>query len=812
MAIDKTKIPINLQNIEDFKGDCDGAYVTGKKQQGMSDNEKVQALNNIQGKDYDAESFSGLGKKILSKNIVQLRSGNAKNVLDQSFFEDGEGNPLTNTVFVIQYDYDLDGGTIEIPDGCTLKFDGGSIKNGKIRSDGFFIVSDLYQIFYDIEFNALSDNNLLAIDNIYVKTLVSTGYFNRKTNSIVDVNSTVNRRYTWKITGTSTSPTTSGSAVNVTIGSTTYRVATVDSDGHYVLCFNPALAVGVDGSGNMVTGTVENLSGIIFFAVSPLTYTYNTKVLNKEIHPEWFGAKGDNVNDDSIAFNSALDLAYYADAIVRIGGGQYKLNDTLVINTHTNLIGDAPITDNNTKGCFCVSTDMGMVVFDNSNPRGGYNLKNIGFRPSSDANKHNYIGIKIYHSQNPSEICNVGFYHPNVGIDIEAIGGVQALRIKNYNIWSEEGNGIPETIAVRGSKKLAGWYNSNYFRPGFCAYCYVVKFEGGGNNVLDGGSCETNSYLYPVISLDKQATLIVKSCLYRETGKIAVIRNSSILKFEGDSYFYGILDCDDSSYIKYFSPNIQSRRSIMSNSYISNDVVLAHYKLFPKNVKLWYETISKSIVKPTFSDIGSYQTIKANGRLYAKRGGALLPMGGIDINGKTIAFRVLSPAGYTPPTGNNRHYPLYLNISESNAIMLSQGGSEGNPNISILYMPNEVRVCAIEKGEQFVFLPSQTASYVLNTIRFYQNDYLLISDIYILDKSSDKITGIEELKIIDALNNMDGYVSYGDSLLGYNKGATTDRPTGMTSADEGFEYFDTTLHKPVYWNGSGWVDATGVSA
>lgn len=39
-------------------------------------------------------------------------------------------------------------------------------------------------------------------------------------------------------------------------------------------------------------------------------------------------------------------------------------------------------------------------------------------------------------------------------------------------------------------------------------------------------------------------------------------------------------------------------------------------------------------------------------------------------------------------------------------------------------------------------------------------------------------------------------------------GATTDRPTGMTS---GFCYFDTTLGKPIWWNGTGWVDATGTA-
>lgn len=44
------------------------------------------------------------------------------------------------------------------------------------------------------------------------------------------------------------------------------------------------------------------------------------------------------------------------------------------------------------------------------------------------------------------------------------------------------------------------------------------------------------------------------------------------------------------------------------------------------------------------------------------------------------------------------------------------------------------------------------------------------------------------------------------SLL--DKGTTANRPT-LTSTDGGFCYFDTDLGKPIYWQGTKWVDATG---
>lgn len=41
-------------------------------------------------------------------------------------------------------------------------------------------------------------------------------------------------------------------------------------------------------------------------------------------------------------------------------------------------------------------------------------------------------------------------------------------------------------------------------------------------------------------------------------------------------------------------------------------------------------------------------------------------------------------------------------------------------------------------------------------------------------------------------------------------GPTTDRPTSDLWA--GRQYFDTTLGQPIWFDGSGWVDATGTAA
>ena len=50
------------------------------------------------------------------------------------------------TIYEIRYDFDLDGGTLEVPEGCVLDFKGGSFSNGTIVGNNTTIISGLTQI------------------------------------------------------------------------------------------------------------------------------------------------------------------------------------------------------------------------------------------------------------------------------------------------------------------------------------------------------------------------------------------------------------------------------------------------------------------------------------------------------------------------------------------------------------------------------------------------------------------------------------------------------------------------------------------
>ena len=80
----------------------------------------------LKDKEYNPRDFSGLGRVVLRKNIVE-----GINTLTQAMIN------KSNTIYVIQYDFTL-GEDITIPENCIFKFDGGSISNGTLEGS-FYI-------------------------------------------------------------------------------------------------------------------------------------------------------------------------------------------------------------------------------------------------------------------------------------------------------------------------------------------------------------------------------------------------------------------------------------------------------------------------------------------------------------------------------------------------------------------------------------------------------------------------------------------------------------------------------------------------
>lgn len=70
-------------------------------------------------------NFRAYGHKVLRENIIECR-----NILEQYMIEDA------NTIYYVYLEYDLDGKTIDIPNGSSLFWRGGKFNNGTIRIAG----------------------------------------------------------------------------------------------------------------------------------------------------------------------------------------------------------------------------------------------------------------------------------------------------------------------------------------------------------------------------------------------------------------------------------------------------------------------------------------------------------------------------------------------------------------------------------------------------------------------------------------------------------------------------------------------------
>lgn len=113
-----------------------------KSIQGLSiiDSEDIVAEVNTQeqtslllaNKNYNEADYSGLGRIYLRKNITKVTNPTTGalvtvNLLTQDMIS------KENTIYIIQYDYDLNEQTITIPDNSILLFEGGHISSGTIN-------------------------------------------------------------------------------------------------------------------------------------------------------------------------------------------------------------------------------------------------------------------------------------------------------------------------------------------------------------------------------------------------------------------------------------------------------------------------------------------------------------------------------------------------------------------------------------------------------------------------------------------------------------------------------------------------------
>ena len=300
-------------------------------------------------KNYNAGEFSGLGRVYLRKNIV-----NGKNVLTQEMIN------KPNTIYIIQYDYDLDNEEINIPENCTLQFEGGSLNNGTLNGNNTFI-NNAHQSL-DVILRGIFTNNIIYTsytkkkhdDSKRLNNLISLFNTNNNLKIIFDENYNISKKL-------------------VLINNTNIEGYNIKGE----KSFKSKIIINSDFADNeviVVNGAILSISisGLMILGNNKIKYglsTLNTYVLGKisNIYIENFVIAG-------IAIRGAEQLIISNCRIYNCGCGifltNYNFNENDIYE-YSNLVGvgnnNATTLDNN----YIINCDSGIYI------KGAYDTKMI---------------------------------------------------------------------------------------------------------------------------------------------------------------------------------------------------------------------------------------------------------------------------------------------------------------------------------------------------------------------------------------------------------------------------------------------------
>ena len=791
-------------------------------------------------KSYAPAEFSGLGRKYLQKNIVS-----DKNVLTQAMMQDA------NTIYVIQYDYDLNGGSITIPSGCVLQFDGGSLSNGTIvLGKGVNVKSEDVKIFDDVHFTGEVSNQYFHIDwfvgnyatdissnqpdaTAEIQAMFDSGIkkvwlTNKRHYRITDtivVNAEIivdgdeqkvghndDNKY---IFGNLDKPLMTVKAVVNTTNATIHNLYLyrqqsagsltreneykIDIPTLYVDCteasiwgfsYNGVLGIGkipaqLYAADNTTSYSINigGYTGIEMYAANGHYISYVK--LSGYIHDYY---RGVNIHKDtSSSWITAVAINY--DSEGAYGGyiccncsisGQHQTRHLLPMTTDSTFFEVNGVCNVDSK-CFVWDTSYTADIDTTIIHSVHYSItasRIVGGDMLHDINAKNRYSIKrnttFQLNGNANLFANLvpnGFYNYPENKLIPQDGGVRNASLRVFETDADYDSYIngdtSKGIAVNESNTF-GYYDLFYPDK-----LYYDDVEGNPKN----SNYARKSYVKDVavkkiyfscsVSFLERATVVIFA-YSTDIESIIVDNGEKVLTYSGSAYYNPI-----------FAPLHQTNSTIQ--------------------VTVSYKTAQINSDIPYFGICGP-----GVGNMVGPWGGTVA--GQFSATGK--GFRYL-------------HHPLFL----------KNKGDSGSPYVSLLriYCFNILKVEIDDYYSRYILYISSSGVHIKGgmirngaNFRVYKSGYYYVISASRLSNAT--IISVEALSsvgssvnanatIIDDGSTVDlsTYTLLPNSISATSSGTSTNRPT-VSPAMIGTTYFDTTLGKPIYWNGSVWVDKDGYTA
>ena len=711
-------------------------------------------------KDYAPYIFSGKGYKILRKNIV-----NEKNILTQEMIN------KENTIYEIKYDFDLNSNNIILPNNSILYFNGGKLLNGQLQGNKSSIIASLYKILDNIKiqgtwnikelypewFGAIPNSNIDCtnelqycidlLDYIYGGNLIlSQGKY---------ICNGITLKYKTNLIGSG-----KGATVLKKSDNSATPIITINEQSFCSSIYN----LTIEGNNKISDGiyikrttTLERIEylydGTRAFDQKSAGGYYTGTIENISIH------KCDTaLNANNVTFNLYVNNCMFHDSNV---GVVFAVTDSQISNCYVN---------NNYKQGMIISGSNNKIsnckaIFNNTSFT---ELDNTMYGVLITGHRNTIIGIETQ-----DNYCG-GFY----------IGGVSNIIIGCLS--NTDGYGINNGVKV---------YNENINPYGF--------FIANRSNMIK--SCTVCNYNA------KHGTII----------KSPIKLNDDILDYQD----FDIKVSITSSFL--FSSEVS--RGYNTYPYNKGMELVQGYKV--SNISNYYPNYEDNQFKYLCSDSNN---ININ---ISKLDNNFTIFGSLIYNESLVAPRCFVikelnlEAVFVKSTSNYNRIEFLYNNSSIGYVLIQKlsNGSKINFIIEISYVNDRYRLKSHVFNIPNIFIYNDigelqssilyttttltitTQKVKINTVSLPYGNVALTSKIFeiaIIPGTIDidyLYPNLYKGKIINkalVYLNANNYDTI-DSTIG----DTASRPT-LRSTNEGFQYYDTTLHKPIWWNGTQWIDGT----